>query len=105
MPDLHTAHAMAAEAERHGLLEVARGDLSGRYPWYYYFESTPLLPWLVSSPLVHAFVRGLERARLLPAGFAHFNERFASGIVAALLEGGRRGIISGSQYLVLERTP
>jgi ubiquinone/menaquinone biosynthesis C-methylase UbiE len=103
MPDLHTVGGLAEDARKHGLVEVSRADLSGRYPWYHYFESTPLLPWLVGSPVVSRLVHGLERVRLLPRGFARFNDRFASGIVRALLEGGRRGILSGSALLVLER--
>jgi sterol 24-C-methyltransferase len=103
MPDLHTVRGMAEEARQHGLVDVARADLSNRYPWYYYFESTPLLAWLVRSPAVSRLVHGLERAGVLPRGFAHFNDRFASGIVRTLLESGRRGILSGSALLVLER--
>ncbi len=103
MPDLHTQLSMSQTAVRHGLKDVLRLDLSDRIPWYHYFEATPLLPWLVRSPTVRRFVRGLELGRVLPRGFARFNETFASGIVEALLEGGKKGIISGSSLLVLER--
>lgn len=103
MPDLHTLDEMATVAREHGLCEVGRTDLSGRYHWTHYFESTPLLPWLVGSRAVARLVHGLEAARLLPRGFARWNDRFASGIVRALLEGGRLGIVSGSALLVLER--
>jgi ubiquinone/menaquinone biosynthesis C-methylase UbiE len=103
MPDLHTMHEMAEVARRHGLVEVARTDLSGRHTWYHYFATTPLLPWLVRSRAVSRLVHALERVGVLPRGFARFNDRFVSGIVRALLEGGRRGIISGSALLVLER--
>jgi cyclopropane fatty-acyl-phospholipid synthase-like methyltransferase len=103
MPDLHTVEQIADAAKPHGLVERARADLSEHYPWYYFFETTPLLPWLVGSPTVRRMVRGLERLRLLPTGFAEFNDTFASGTVHALLEGGRAGIISGSAMLVLEK--
>ncbi len=99
MPPLHSDAAMIAEAAGVGLRCVERRDLSGRFTWYHYFES-PLLPWLVMSPVVRrGLVPAAEFLGLLPRGFREINDGFISGIVEALLRAGRRDILSGSSLL------
>lgn len=107
MPALHTNHEMRVEAERAGLewvseLDLANGD--DNLSWHYYFSQSATLMWLMRSPWVARMIRALEWSRILPKGFAEFNEIFLAGTVRALVDAGQKGLISGSN-IVLFRKP
>jgi len=103
MPPLPTPSQVTDAAERVGLRVLSRMDLSQRWTWYHYWTRNPLLPWLVSSRLIRGLIRLGEWLRILPRGFGRFNDIFLSGTVRLLIEGGRRGVLSGSTLLVFAK--
>ena len=44
-----------------------------------------------------------QALRILPKGFAAFNRTFLSGTVHKIVQGGRMGILSGSNILVFQK--
>ncbi len=104
MPRLHTLGELTDSAARCGLTCVANEDLSqGKLTWYSYWVRNPLLPWLVSSRLVYGLARSAEAVRILPRGFARFNDTFLAGTVRHIIRGGRMGILTGSALLTFEK--
>ena len=103
MPPLHTIGELIDSAAKHDLSCVANEDLSnGKLTWYAYWVRNPVLPWLVSSRLVYGLVRMSEAVRILPRGFARFNDTFLAGTMRHLIRGGRMGILTGSALLTFE---
>lgn len=101
MPPLLTADELAAAGERCGMECVSVMDASRENAcWDHYFVANPLLPLLVRATWIRRLVAMAERLRLLPPGFARFNDVFLSGTVSALLDAGREGAISGSNLII-----
>src|SRR5690606_23870216 len=84
MPPLATKKRLREQAARVGLELVADGQFEGSLPWYQCFVENPLLPWLVRSKTMRRVVHTAERMRLLPRGFARFEQTFISGNVNAI---------------------
>ena len=104
MPQLHTVTKMINSAAKCGLTCVANEDLSqGKLTWYSYWVRNPLLPWLVSSRLVYGLARAAEAVRVVPRGFARFNDTFLAGTVRHIIRGGRMGILTGSALLTFKK--
>jgi ubiquinone/menaquinone biosynthesis C-methylase UbiE len=104
MPPLPTVARVVASAEAAGLTCVTRMDISQETTWYHYWTANPILLWLVSSSAVGLLVRCLEAVRILPRGFARFNDIFLAGTIRLLVAGGRKKVLSGSTLLVFENT-
>ncbi|CAJ0578686.1 unnamed protein product, partial [Mesorhabditis spiculigera] len=105
MPSLHTREEMETAAERHGLKLVHSEDLSAEsgLPFYFCFTHSPLFMWMVKSAAMKALIQMAQRLRILPKGFHEFNNTFLSGTVDKIVEGGRRGILSGSELFVFQK--
>ena len=89
MPPLHTVQGMIEAAADIGLTCVGDEDISvGELNWYSYWVRNPLLPWLVNSRLVYGLARTAEAVRILPRGFARFNDTFSGRHPAAHYQGG-----------------
>jgi hypothetical protein len=96
---------MMEAGQEHGLPCVAEEDIStDDLNWYSYWVSNPMLPWLVSSRAVYGLTRFGESARVLPAGFARFNDYFLAGTLRHIIRGGRMGILTGSALLTFEKS-
>jgi sterol 24-C-methyltransferase len=104
MPPLHTNGEMIEIAGSAGLECLRQTDVAGAYPWYHCFVESPLFVWLLYSRLIRALIGAAEKCRLLPRGFARFNDAFLAGTVRCLIEAGRTGILSGS-YVLQFRKP
>jgi hypothetical protein len=50
------------------------------------------------------FVHTAEKMRLLPRGFARFEETFISGNVSAIIEAGRRGLLDGASLMLWRKS-
>jgi len=104
MPSLHTVDDMIESANRAGLRCVDNVDIStGELTWYSWWVRNPLLPWLVSSPVTYGLTRFCEALRILPRGFAIFNDTFLAGTVRSIIRGGRTGVLTGSALLTFEK--
>ncbi len=104
MPHLHTVDGMIESAKRAGLRCIEDTDISaGELTWYSYWVRNPLLPWLVSSRLTYSLARTGEVLRILPRGFARFNDTFLAGTVRHIIQGGQMGILTGSAMLTFEK--
>jgi SAM-dependent methyltransferase len=104
MPSLHSVQSIIAAAEKSGLACVSEEDLSqGKLTWYSYWVGNPLLPWLVSSRLVYGLARSAEAVRILPKGFARFNDTFLAGTLRHIIRGGKSGVLTGSALLTFEK--
>ena len=104
MPSLQTVQGIVASAEKSGLKCVAEEDISdGELTWYSYWVGNPLLPWAVSSRIVYGLARTAEAIRILPPGFAKFNDTFLAGTLRHIIRGGKTGILTGSALLTFER--
>jgi sterol 24-C-methyltransferase len=104
MPPLHTVDAIVGSAQDAGLrcvedIDISTGDLT----WYSYWTRNPLLPWLVNSRLTYALARTGEAIRILPRGFARFNDAFLAGTLRHIIRGGRLGILTGSAMLTFQK--
>jgi ubiquinone/menaquinone biosynthesis C-methylase UbiE len=104
MPSLHTVPGMIAAAADNGLTCVGDEDLSqGELNWYSYWVRNPLLPWLVKSRIVYGLARSAEAVRILPRGFARFNDTFLAGTLRHIIRGGQTGVLTGSALLTFEK--
>jgi len=104
MPSLHTVEGMVETASDLGLDCISDEDLSdGPLNWYSYWVGNPLLPWLVSSRMVYGLARSAEAIRILPKGFAKFNDTFLAGTLRHIIQGGRTGVLTGSALLTFEK--
>jgi sterol 24-C-methyltransferase len=103
MPPLATKKRLREQAQRVGLELVSDGRFEGNLPWYQCFVENPLLPWLVRSRAMRRFVHTAEKVRLLPRGFARFEETFISGNVSAIIEAGRSGLLDGASLMLWRR--
>jgi len=104
MPSLHTVNGTIETAAKIGLTCVADEDLSeGSLNWYSYWVGNPLLPWMVSSRLVYGLARSAEAVRILPRGFARFNDTFLAGTLRHIIRGGKTGVLTGSALLTFEK--
>jgi sterol 24-C-methyltransferase len=104
MPPLATKQRLREQAERVGLELVRDGQFEGNLPWYQCFVENPLLPWLVQSKAMRRFVHTAEKMRLLPRGFARFEETFISGNVSAIIEAGRSGLLDGASLMLWRKS-
>jgi len=103
MPPIHSNAERISEARLVGLECLSELDLSQDLPWYDHFTRTPLFMRLLESQRVLGLIRRAERTGLLPRGFAAFYETFVAGNVIAMVEGGKRGALTGSSLLVLRK--
>lgn len=104
MPRLHTVDGIIESARRAGLRCIGNVDISaGGLTWYSWWVRNPILPWLVSSRVTYGLARLGETLRLLPPGFARFNDTFLAGTVRNIIRGGRMGILTGSALLTFEK--
>jgi ubiquinone/menaquinone biosynthesis C-methylase UbiE len=104
MPPLHSVAGIMQTAERHGLTCIDQRDLStGKLTWYSYWVRNPLMPWMVSSRTIYALARVAEAARILPRGFAEFNDTFLAGTLRHIIRSGRLGILTGSAMLTFKK--
>jgi cyclopropane fatty-acyl-phospholipid synthase-like methyltransferase len=104
MPPLHTVDEIIRSAEAAGLQCVEDTDIStSDLTWYSYWTRNPLLPWLVNSRLTYALARTGEAIRILPRGFARFNDAFLAGTLRHIIRGGRMGILTGSAMLTFRK--
>ncbi len=104
MPPLHTVDGTIKTAADAGLTCVFDEDLSdGPLNWYSYWVSNPLLPWMVSSRFVYGLARSAEAVRILPRGFARFNDTFLAGTLRHIIRGGKTGVLTGSALLTFEK--
>jgi hypothetical protein len=103
MPPLATEQQLVDAAARVGLGCVTRMDLSQTLPWYQSLIRNQLVFALVGAPATAQIIAGLEAMRLLPRGAGRFNEEFVAGTLRAVVEAGRRGLITGSNVLVFQR--
>ena len=104
MPSLHTVDGMIASAQDAGLRCVEDIDISARdLNWYSYWVGNPFLPWLVKSRLTYGLSRTGEAVRVLPRGFARFNDTFLAGTLRHIIQGGQMGILTGSAMLTFEK--
>ena len=104
MPPLHSVQGIIDAAGNNGLNCVAEDDLStGKLTWYSYWVRNPLLPWLVSSRLVYGLARSAEAVRILPKGFARFNDTFLAGTLRHIIRSGKTGVLTGSALLTFEK--
>ncbi len=104
MPPLHTVDGIIGSAQDAGLqciedIDISTSDLT----WYSYWTRNPLLPWLVNSRLTYALARTSEAIRVLPRGFARFNDAFLAGTLRHIIRGGRMGILTGSAMLTFQK--
>ncbi len=105
MPSLHSVQSIIEAASDNGLKCVADEDLSeGQLTWYSYWVRNPMLPWLVSSRLVYGLARSAEAVRILPKGFARFNDTFLAGTLRHIIRGGKTGVLTGSALLTFEKS-
>ncbi|CAJ0598307.1 unnamed protein product [Cylicocyclus nassatus] len=106
MPSLHTREELLNAASRHGLLLEEREDLSltNGSPFHFCFSHSPFFMWLVESAMIKRLIRFGQHLRILPKGFSKFNAIFLAGTVQKIVEGGRMGILSGSELLVFRKT-
>ena len=104
MPPLHSVQGIIDAAAHTRLTCVSEEDLSeGQLTWYSYWVRNPLLPWLVSSRLVYGMARSAEAIRILPRGFARFNDTFLAGTLRHIIRGGKTGVLTGSALLTFEK--
>lgn len=104
MPSLHSVQSMISSADANGLHCVSDEDLSeGDLTWYAYWVGNPVLPWLVSSRLVYGLARTAEAIRILPKGFARFNDTHLAGTLRHIIRGGQTGVLTGSALLTFEK--
>jgi len=104
MPSLHSVQSTIEAAASNGLICIADEDLSvGKLNWYAYWVGNPVLPWLVSSRLVYGLARTAEAVRILPKGFARFNDTHLAGTLRHIIRGGRTGVLTGSVLLTFEK--
>lgn len=104
MPSLHSVQSMTESAAENGLTCVGDEDLSkGKLNWYAYWVRNPLLPWLVSSRLIYGLARTAEAIRILPKGFARFNDTHLAGTLRHIIGGGKTGVLTGSVLLTFEK--
>lgn len=104
MPSLHTVSGMISAATDNGLTCVGDEELSnGDLNWYSYWVRNPLLPWLVKSRIVYGLARSAEAVRILPPGFARFNDTFLAGTLRHIIRGGQMGVLTGSALLTFEK--
>jgi cyclopropane fatty-acyl-phospholipid synthase-like methyltransferase len=105
MPRLHTVDGIIESASRAGLRCTGNVDIStGALTWYSWWVRNPFLPWLVSSRITYGLARFGEALRMLPRGFARFNDTFLAGTVRNIIRGGRMGILTGSVLLTFEKS-
>jgi sterol 24-C-methyltransferase len=100
MPPLATKARLRERAERVGLELVHDGRFEGNLPWYQCFVENPLLPWLVRSRAVRRVAQTVEKMRIVPRGFARFEQTFISGNVSAIIEAGRSGLLDGASLML-----
>ncbi|MBT8045079.1 MAG: class I SAM-dependent methyltransferase, partial [Verrucomicrobiae bacterium] len=104
MPSLQTVQGIVGAAEGCGLHCVSEEDLSDEsLKWYSYWVRNPMLPWALSSRLIYGMARFAEIIRILPPGFARFNDTFLSGTLRHIIRGGKLGILTGSALLTFEK--
>ena len=103
MPSLHTSTEMAEVGAEFGLRVAAEFDASEGMPWYHYLVDSRLYNLLALSRFGSWSNKMAERLGLAPRGFAEFSENFLSGTVKSIAECGRKGILSGSHVLVLQK--
>uniref|UniRef100_A0A7E4WAI2 SAM_MT_ERG6_SMT domain-containing protein n=1 Tax=Panagrellus redivivus TaxID=6233 RepID=A0A7E4WAI2_PANRE len=105
MPSIHYRDEMVEVAKNAGLKLVESVDLSEEtgFPYYYCFTSSPTFMWLAQSPVIKGLIKVAQALHILPQGFHKFNETFLSGTVLKIVEGGKRGILAGSEILVFEK--
>ncbi len=104
MPSLHSVPEIIEIAKNNQLRCVVDTDLSdGDLHWYSYWVKNPLLPWLVSSRLIYGLTRSAEAIRILPKGFARFNDTFLAGTLRHIIRGGKSGVLTGSALLAFEK--
>jgi len=106
MPALHTRQQLINTGNEFGLRLESGNDLAvemGR-PFFACFTDSPLLMWLMRSRTAKALIALGQFMRILPRGFDQFNEKFLSGTVNKIVDGGTMGILSGSELLLFEKT-
>jgi ubiquinone/menaquinone biosynthesis C-methylase UbiE len=104
MPPLQSVQSIIAAAAQYGLKCIADDDLSqDGLTWYSFWVRNPLLPWVVSSRAIYGLVKSAEAVRILPKGFARFNDTFLAGTLRHIIQGGKTGILTGSALLTFER--
>ncbi len=104
MPSLHSVQSTIEAAANNGLTCIADEDLSeGKLNWYAYWVRNPVLPWLVSSRLIYGLARTAEGVRILPKGFARFNDTHLAGTLRHIIRGGKTGVLTGSVLLTFQK--
>ena len=103
MPPIHSNAERVSEAALTGFECVAELDLSQELPWYDHFTRTPLLMPLIESKTLQRLIGRAERVGLVPRGFAAFYETFVAGNVAALVNAGKCGAMTGSSLVVFRK--
>ena len=104
MPSLQSVPSIIAAAEESGLTCLSEQDLSeGELTWYSFWVRNPLLPWAVSSRMVKTLAQSAEAVRILPRGFAQFNDTFLAGTLRHIIRGGKTGVLTGSALMTFEK--
>lgn len=103
MPPIHSNQQRIDEANIVGFECLTEMDISQELPWYDHFLHPPLLMTLLESKRVLAMIRWAEDRGMLPDGFTPFYETFIAGNVASMVNGGKRGALTGSSLVVLRK--
>ena len=103
MPPIHCNRDRRDEAIRAGFDCLGELDLSQQLPWYYYFERPSLLMRLLEAEWTEGLVTRATHAGLMPAGFDRFYREFVADTITSMVNAGRKGILSGSNLLILAR--
>ncbi|CAJ0941962.1 unnamed protein product, partial [Mesorhabditis belari] len=105
MPSLHTKEEMIAAAAANQMTIISSTDLAAEagLPFYFCFTHSSLFMWMVKSPVITSLIQIAQGLNILPKGFHEFNRTFLSGTVDKIVEGGRLGILSGSELIIFQK--
>lgn len=103
MPPIHSNAERIHEADAAGFECLADMDLSQDLTWYDHFTRTPLLMPLIESPRLQKLIEKAEARSLVPRGFASFYRIFVAGNLAALVNAGKVGAMTGSSLVILRK--
>ncbi|CAB3402430.1 unnamed protein product [Caenorhabditis bovis] len=106
MPELHTQNEVETAAESAKMTKKDQENLEETFdnrPFHYCFSSNSLFMWLISTPVLDRLIKIAEALRILPKGFEVFNRTFLCGTVQSIVDGGKKGILSGADILLFEK--